>query len=352
MLDYDVVVATRNRLEMLWSTLPLFAAQSRPPRRIIVVDRSDDHEAVRAMCGIVESKGDVPIEVHFGEAANLPAQRNQGIDRVGAAVTMLPDDDSMWYPDTAARVLEVYEADPGERYGAVTAVDAYSPPGDDDTEAPLRRTRLTDRPAVMRLRNAVEAAVVPQPFELYGRARVAELSVAARAAGLTHRYVGTLGGYRMTFRSEVLRRLRFDPVLGSRVGYGTHEDKDMALRVLRDGLLIAVAEDARVFHNVHPGKRAGGFEYGFFHILNYAYTSRKVMPDDSAALRAVRRYLGYKVWLYSLRRGDVYDRQVYRGGRAALSVVTELLATSPDELAVAYGRLCDRVLTPMEGKNG
>jgi len=344
MLDHDIVVATRNRLEMLRLTLPLFADQSRPAARIIVVDRSDDHEAVRRLCAQIEADARMPIEVHYGRAPNLPAQRNQGLDRVSAAVVLFPDDDSMWYPDTAENVLRVYEADAQGRYGAVSAVDVYEPHLPLDDAAPRRHARLTERPAVMGVRNFVESMLFPQPFEVYGRGRSAELSKDARAAGLAHPVVGTIGGYRMSFRSETAKRVRFDPVLGSRVGYGTHEDKDAALRVLKGGQLIAVAEDARVFHNAHPGKRAGGVEYGFFHVLNYAYICRKVMPAGSDGLRATYRYLRYKVGLYRLRRRDEYDRDVYRGARRALRECAEVLRTPPEELAGLYDRICDRAL--------
>lgn len=344
MLDYDIVVATRNRLGMLRLTLPLFIAQSRKPARIIVVDRSDDHGSVRALCHQIAESAEVPVDVHYGEAANLPAQRNQGIDRVTSEVVLFPDDDSMWFADTAEQVMRVFEADSAQLYGAVSAVDVYESPVPLDADAPQRRTRFTERPSIMRIRNSIEAALVPQPFEVYGRSRSAELSVAARAAGLGHPLVGTIGGYRMSFRTETAKRVRFDPVLGSKVGYGTHEDKDMALRVLRDGQLIAVAEDARVFHNVHPGKRAGGLEYGYFHVLNYLYICRKVMPGPSPALAGARRYMDYKVALYGLRRGDEYSRDVYRGAQAALTDGDQLLRSSPESLAELYGTLSERAL--------
>lgn len=349
MLDHAVVVATRNRLDMLTLTLPLMIAQSRPAARIVVIDRSDDHDAVRALCRRLGEGSSIPLDVHYGEAANLPAQRNQGLALVEEAVTIFPDDDSMWYPDTAAQIMGVYEADPNGRYGAVTGVDVYEPAG--AVRAGRRRERLTERRGVMRVRNALEATFVPQPFETYGRGRTRELVGRARAEGLRHRFVGTLGGYRMSFRTDLARRLGFDPVLGSRVGYGVHEDKDLALRVLREGALIAVAENARVFHNVHPGKRAGGVEYGFFHILNYAYVCRKVMRADDPAQKAARRYLAYKVALYGLRRADPYDRDVHRGAQAGLLAAEQVLRAAPHDLADRYRLLSDRFLPTVTEAN-
>lgn len=344
MLDYAVVVATRNRLDMLEASLPLFAAQSRPAARIVVVDRSDDHAAVRALCERVAASVPIPLDVHYGEAANLPSQRNQGLHHVHEAVTLFPDDDSLWFPDTAEQTMRVYDADKRGRYGAVSAVDVYAGPGDVAVEIPQRRLRFTDRSAVMTVRNRVEAALVPQPFEVYGRHRTAQLETGRRPDDAEHPLVGTIGGYRMSFRTEVAQRLRFDDVLGSRVGYGTHEDKDMALRVLQSGSLIAVAERARVFHNVHPGKRAGGFAYGFYHVFNYQYICRKLYPPGPQTMADVRRYLGYKVALYALRRSDPYDREVHRGAKAALGTFDEVAGAAADELAECYEQITARFM--------
>lgn len=343
-LDHAVVVATRNRLDMLRASLPLFLDQTRPAARVVVVDRSDDHEAVRAFCADLAARAPMPLVVVEGRQANLPAQRNQGLEHVREAVTIFPDDDVLWYPDTAERLMAVYEADTAGVVGGVSGSDVYAPPGRPASSSPQRASRLTDHPWVMRVRNRVEAALVPQPFSVFGLERIAELGTSAAATRLGFPLIDTIGGYRMSFRTEVVRRLRFDETLGSRIGYAVHEDKDMGLRVLADGRLLAAAPDARVFHNVHPGKRAGGFSYGFFHVLNYAYVSRKVFADGSPALRGTRRYLSYKVGLYATRRADAYLRDVHRGARAALSEYDALLATHPRDLPSRYAEICGRHL--------
>ena len=45
-LDFDVVIATRNRPQALALSIPLILGQSRPPEKLIVIDSSDDHAAV------------------------------------------------------------------------------------------------------------------------------------------------------------------------------------------------------------------------------------------------------------------------------------------------------------------
>lgn len=341
MLDYAIVVATRNRLDMLRLTLPLFLAQSRQASRIIVVDRSDDHDAVREYCEQLSGTVAAPFLILYGDKANLPAQRNQGLLHVEEPVVMYPDDDSMWYPDTAEQVMRVYEADANCRFGVVSATPVQSPPSTNDT-APMRKVRVTDLPAVMRLRNRVERALVPQPFEMYGREQTALLAQGARVDKLDYPLIETIGGYRMSFRTSIAKALRFDEVLGSRIGYATHEDKDMGLRVIASGALLAAAPEGRVFHNVAPGKRANGWTYGFFHILNYLYICRKVFPDGSRALAVTQRYLRYKVFLYALARRDQYSRDLHTGAKAALSEYRTVMSTDPQDLPARYAEICER----------
>lgn len=342
MLDHAIVVATRNRLAMLRCSLPLFLAQDRPATQVIVVDRSDDHDAVRAYCETLAADSAVPLHVEFGKEANLPSQRNQGLARVVEDVVVFPDDDSLWFPDTADRLLGAYEADHDRLYGAVSATEVYTPPGAAADDRPEAQKRLKDHPTVMRMRNRVEAAVVPQPFNVFGSERTRALAPRAASNGLSYPLAETIGGYLMSFRTEVVASLLFDEVLGSRIGYATHEDKDLGLRVLASGLLIAAAPEARVFHNVAPGARANGFDYGYFHLLNYMYACTKTFPPASRALRALPRYLRYKVLLYSLRRRDPYAREVHRGAVAALAELPTLTAAPPAELPGTYARICDR----------
>ncbi|WP_104091151.1 glycosyltransferase family 2 protein [Arthrobacter sp. GMC3] len=342
MLNYAIVVATRNRLSMLNTSLPLFLAQTRPPSRIVVVDRSDDHPPVRAYCQQLAATSDIPIEIVYGEAANSSAQRNQGLARVTEQVVAFPDDDSLWYPDTAAELLAVYEADAEHRFGAVSATESRYPPAGAPLDRPPAQRSIKDDVRILRWRNRIENRLVPQPFNLYGTEKITELAPYATADGLSYPIVETIGGYLMSFRTNVASALLFDGLLGSRIGYATHEDKDLGLRVLASGSLIAAAPQALVFHNVAPGKRANGFDYGFFHVLNYAYISQKVFPPGSRALASLPRYLRYKVFLYSLRRSDAYVRDIHRGAVAAFSGRDLIMSAPRSRLAEAYAEVCDR----------
>lgn len=340
MLNYAIVVATRNRLTMLKASLPLFLAQTRLPSRIVVVDRSDDHDPVRAYCEELATLTNVSIEVIYGEVANSSAQRNQGLASVTEPVVAFPDDDSFWFPDTAAELMAVYESDTGLRFGAVSATESKLSPVRSPLDRASGKPPMKDGVRFSRWRNRIESIFVPQPFNMFGAERIAELAADARADGLNYPLVETIGGYLMSFRTDVASSLLFDELLGSRIGYATHEDKDLSLRVLASGALIAAAPRALVFHNVAPGKRANGFDYGFFHVLNYAYIAQKVFPT-TRALAGLKRYLRYKLFLYSLRRSDEYVMDIHRGAAAAFKGLDAVLSAPRDRLAAAYDEVCD-----------
>jgi hypothetical protein len=128
MLNHAVVIATRNRVDALEISIPLVLAQSRPAARVVVVDKSDDHAAVVALCASLAASTAIPLTVVEPPQANLAHQRNVGLAEIEEDVVMFPDDDAFWYPDTAAEVMRVYEADEHGLIGGVSAVQTDASP--------------------------------------------------------------------------------------------------------------------------------------------------------------------------------------------------------------------------------
>ena len=340
-MSYDILVATRNRLAMLRHSVPLFLGQTTPPRRLVIVDASDDHEAVRRFHAEVQAGADVEIRLIEASQRNLPAQRNQGLDFVESEIVAMPDDDSLWFPDTGAALLKAYAADRDRAVGAINAVDARSSPLG-GIEATLRQTPVSRvKGLVGPLRRRIETRFAPHPFDVFGEERIIALKGPERVDTTRFPLTPTVGGYRMSFRTEAIRAVRFNATLGHAVGYAQHEDKDAALRLLAAGWLIAAAPNARVFHNVHPSKRAGGFAYGFCQIYNYAYVCKTVFDPGSRAWRHLDRYIRLKLFLYSLRKGDAYGRSVWEGAKAAAAEAPALLAATPEAVEALFRRTCD-----------
>lgn len=68
-MDFDLVIVTRNRAAILRRSIPLMLAQSRLPRRLLVVDSSDDHSEVRAEVEQTVCSAKTPVELLFLESS-------------------------------------------------------------------------------------------------------------------------------------------------------------------------------------------------------------------------------------------------------------------------------------------
>lgn len=122
-LTFDTVIATRNRPEALALSIPLILGQSRQPEKLIVIDSSDDHQAVKSV--VEKAVRDWPGEVILrASERGSSLQRNIGLEHVAADVVFFPDDDSMLHPGTTEAIMRVYELDRDCRIAGVCAADA------------------------------------------------------------------------------------------------------------------------------------------------------------------------------------------------------------------------------------
>jgi GT2 family glycosyltransferase len=309
---YDCVIATRNRINALRMSIPLILRQDVPPRRLIVIDASDDHES------LVTEVGNIGDRLGFGNTVvvrsdrpSLPRQRNIGLQLVQAPIVMFPDDDSMWYPGFASSVIKVYQSDTREEVGGVGGVAAIAPPLELGQPSYKRGKFTTIKQAVQPYRNYIEQSAFPKPFDIIGASTwtskpdVVDDTNSKRLPHIT--------GYRMSFRTDAVRRIGFDETLGYGAGYSYHEDMDISLRLQMEGYALVSAEDAKVCHLSFPGKRADGYVYGFCSIANCVYVCKKTMNGNTKILSVMERYLKYKLSLYASRLYTNYDRQLFKG---------------------------------------
>lgn len=131
LLDFDIVLPTRNRQSVLPLSIPLMLAQSREPKRFIVVDASDNHDEVRRIVERLfeQSNSGVDLQILRAEAGSS-YQRNVGLREVKSPVVFLPDDDSLWFPGTTDAIMRIYERDVEGAIGCVVpGVSGVHPPG-------------------------------------------------------------------------------------------------------------------------------------------------------------------------------------------------------------------------------
>jgi glycosyltransferase involved in cell wall biosynthesis len=338
-MEYDVVLATRNRQTILRISLPLMLSQTRLPRKYIVVDASEDH---REVCVIIErlfreSGTTVELQI-FQSKPGSSLQRNIGLRYVESPVVIFPDDDVLWFPDTANNIMRIYERDLENRIGCVAStVSPIYPEGSFGAGAPPYRMESRDRVSarVRTFVGSIEETLVPDPvnpgdkwMSVWGH-RIGPSWLAEENAKLC----GPVFGYRMSFRTSVIRGIGgFDENLGR---YAMFEDSDATIGALCQSLNV-VAAHALVYHYRAPEKRVGGWEFGMMAVLNRAYVTCKHSLPRSAARQLLRRYLYYKILRYVAQIYSRYGRRRLKGALYGMSRLKELIDAPLGELSYRY----------------
>jgi glycosyltransferase involved in cell wall biosynthesis len=339
-LEFDIVLATRNRQQVLQLSIPLMLAQNRLPRRFIVVDSSDDHSAARRVVEDVFSRAETPVQLLILESptAGSSYQRNIGLHYVGSPVVIFPDDDVLWYPGTADALMRIYEKDTDRAVGCVAAsVAPVYPEGVFPSNKAPYQLELRDRVAknIRKFVGPIEGKLFSDPINP-GNTWMAVWGNKTPPTWLQEEdaeLCGPVFGYRMSFRTEVIRDLGgFDERLGR---YSMFEDSDASIGSLRKHMNVC-ARRAKVFHYRVPGERVSGSEFGMMAILNRTYVVCKHSLPRSTARRKLKRYLYYKIARYLFQTYTHYGRKRFRGAFSALSDAQRLIDAPMAELSKRY----------------
>jgi glycosyltransferase involved in cell wall biosynthesis len=325
---YDIVIATRNRFDALVLSMPLMLGQVPPPARIVVVDSSDDVSALPAALAALSKPAGVEVRIVRSDPG-LPHQRNVGLGHVVAPIVFFPDDDALWHPGFALHVLEVYARDHEGRVGGVGGTEDYDRP-DLPSTPQYRQTRSTR--LIQRLTpryHELEERLFAEPRVLAGRALMSRHTLPDWVDGDDIVAVDHVTGFRMSFRTSVIRRLGFDETL---TGYALSEDVDASLGVWHEHLLLA-HHGSRVLHYKRPGGRENGWRDGYLHIVNYVYVVAKHAPIGSPARRRMVPWAVYRSLMYAARIRGRPSWQRFLGALAAVPAVRGLAAI-PDTPAI------------------
>jgi glycosyltransferase involved in cell wall biosynthesis len=344
-MDYDVVIATRNRIEALKLSIPLILRQSRKPNQLIIVDSSEDYEVVRKTVTHAAADFSDTIKI-LHTKPNSAHQRNFGLEYVKAPVVMFPDDDSLWWPGVAEAVMRIYERDKNNDIGAVCGRETTVPPPSvhlDDGK--IYKMTLTDciRQKIGGLRHKFDDRFCPDPLWIHGRSQWNVQPFPKWLHNIDSARVEFMGGFRMSFRTELIRKYGFDEDLGTYVGYAAYEDADASFKVLQEKIIVG-AHDAHVYHYKAPNKRAKGFELGFILLFNRAYIICCYSPPGSLTRLMLKRFALYKMSQYMLGIGTKFGRERIRGTLTALKSLDELLNCAADNLREKYLEICAKAL--------
>lgn len=264
-LSSAVVIATYGRPHVLKNSLTRWEQSERAPDQFIVVDASPDAVASRNQLvgdhpGLFNQSGSHYVVVDDPSAAR---QRNRALDLVDTDVVVFVDDDTLPEPDYLAKVVEVFEADTEGRIGGVEGTD----PKFTTTRA---RVRLAVRD-LMRL----YARRISVPRRL---AYPPAVTVPSSTSHLPLRRRHCLHGAKMSYRADLAKRLRFDPLMDR---YSYCEDFDLSFRVGRTHALVA-RRDALVRHDRALVARPTGPQYYLVSWVNPAYLTEKLFPGPDS----------------------------------------------------------------------
>lgn len=348
MLTWSLVVCTLNRREILRRALRTALSQTRPPRQIIVVDASADWERCRDdILGELASEAPQVEWIYEGSSRrSLTHQRNVGIRHVTSPVSFLLDDDSLMYPDCAAEVMRVYEADRDERIGGVMAALAEAPP-DASEHAPAPPAPGLERATLL---DAIAQAALPRvgrwwhleslfiPYDgVFHRCDDAALE------GLGDVEAALLfSGCRMTYRTEILRQEGgFEEAL---IRGAVAEDCDMSYRVSRRRALV-LAKNARICHLQTEVERASRRINAALGVANAAALYLLNTEPSAAGRRTVYSFALRRLALETIRGCAKPARRFAhaRGAWHAVKLVGEMLAMNKAELRSGYPRLQEEI---------
>jgi GT2 family glycosyltransferase len=238
-------------------------------------------------------------------------------------------------------MMRIYDRDTEGVIGCVApAVSPTHPPGVFDTIAAPYQLELRDRVAakIWVVDNAIEQKLFPDPIHPGGRwmsmwgAKTAPKWLDEEDAELC----GPVSGYRMSFRTDLIRKLGgFDERLGR---YGMFEDKDVSIGALNEHMNVC-AKRASIFHYRQPDQRVDGAEFGMMAILNRTYVVCKHAPPGSMVRRTVSRYLYYKIFRYLLQAYTRYGRERLLGAFYGLSKAQQLIDAPIEELSDRFTKL-------------
>lgn len=343
-MNYDIVIATRNRSNLLRKTIPTILAQERKPNKLIIVDASDDHE--RTCQTVLDTIDKFPIKLEILQSeANLPLQRNIGLNKVESPIVMFPDDDVFWLPGAAEAVMRIYERDTAGVVGAVAVVYVPDPPdGTDYVSESGYKMRYSHR--IRQKFNAIYSwlslRVFPDPLWIHGFAQLTTLSeLTPKWLSAENAVIGINGGF--SYRVECFSDRGYDADLGAYVGYAKCEDTEACFHVMHNYILVG-ARNAKLFHHKHPSNRAEGFKLGFISQLNRTYVVCKHSPKGSKARAAIKRFSIFMLLQYISEIHTKFGRDRVRGTLSAMRAQKELLSVSPNCLRKCYLRICEKII--------
>jgi hypothetical protein len=238
-------------------------------------------------------------------------------------------------PDAILSIMRIYQLDKEEAVGGVCSREATNA-----SEGLMKEAKTTYamkaldvfKLRVSRFRYKAEAILFPDPLRLHGQSQLITRKSPAWLESENAILVEHMTGFRMSFRTKLIKKIGFDEVLGR---YALSEDIDASFSVLQSHLLVG-ARNAGIFHYKDPTPRGRGDVLGVTHVLNDAYVVCKHAHRDSPARSRLKAFFRYKIALYALAINSRFGRERFLGALRAYRCLDALMRASPQDLSKAY----------------
>jgi len=249
-------------------------------------------------------------------------------------VVFLFDDDSLMYPDCAAEIMRVYDADSGCSVVGVNATNVAIPPDaspGSHVSAPTEFRTAKNYGRVARwVRSWLRADDIFIPYDRSFPAHPLPTPVAALAVDRWP--MGA--GWGLTFRREICLAEPFEEIL---INYAAGEDSDMSYRATRRGVYVG-ARRGRLCHLGAASGRVPTFVWAVFNMLNPVVLHTLYSTDRPRSRTLHRRMLVRRVLISAAK--DMYYRRwsmpTARGALLALSLVGIVFCKSEQEIRTWY----------------
>lgn len=349
-------IATYNRQDVLERACALALRQSVPPIEVVITDASEDWERgrdrIKRLIDLSAAAGDARPRLSYEKAsmASLPAQRNESIQRCRADVLFLFDDDTLMFPDTAERLLEVYDRDADGVVQAVTA--RHVPDLPDDPPWFPAAGAATSKPQVTHTHDGALFAAPQRSRSRLARALRQVLRADDRFVpydpeppahpvppgfdGMDVRSWKVAAGFHLTVRRHAVLRERFEARLK---GYSPGEDSDLTYRLTRHGPLLH-RPDARIHHMEAPGARFGMFRRTALGGINGILLHRVHSSDRTYSRRKYQALLQRRLIIEFIKDLQSFDFLLSRtrGIAFALMHVNQIMSAEDDELNALFDK--------------
>ena len=258
----SVIVCTYRRAPSMRRFLDSLRNQERLPRRLVVVDASDDENTERMLASSPDASGWGTETWYFrvqGALRGLTRQRNFGLTWIETDLVAFFDDDIVLSPGCLGAMEDVYRREGNSVAGVAAVMDGAGSPPD-----LLWRTRRA---------LGVVASLRPGTYQRSGMS--IPWSFLQSPPDVTDG--DYLPGGATMWRTAVIRDLGFNEGFA---GYGQGEDLEMSLRARRRGRLV-LAGKAHLRHLHEEGGRPDDFTLGYMAIHNRFLIQRRGLDDRS-----------------------------------------------------------------------